>query len=475
MINLARRLEFWAGLKPNDVAFVDGKREITYAELKIHTLKVATVLESLGVKRGELVCTVLPPYLDWPIILALHLLGATSFAKPSLTNFDIYADPNWLITASEHPDFSRENTLIVDQGFAEKVNDAKPYECAANILGDSTPIRLSSTSGTSGEIKYLSFTESELYPRLLSPSVVNFAGNGKFLNFMLFGAAQSYNWAMRSLIEGKVNFISRTKDEGIFEMLTKYEIKTLYGSPQQISTALETIERLGKKLDKSFTVVLGGSAPSPKLIEKIRANHDCEIINSHGSAETGFISAVNLTKENSHGLIIHPNSIVEVLGEDESILGPDDVGVLRYKIPAASTSYFNNPEATKKNFKDGYFYSGDMGYKAEDGRLFITGRSNEVINLGGVKVNPEQVDLLALDESGIQDVASFSLDNESGVPKLAIAVVVNHEFNESNFIANMKLKFPRARVERVFKVNAIPRNPNGKILRRELNLKFSNL
>ena len=98
----------------------------------------------------------------------------------------------------------------------------------------------------------------------------------------------------------------------------------------------------------------------------------------------------------------------------------------------------------------------------------------EVINFGGVKINPEQVDALLLTEIGIQDAASFALDDETGIPKLAVALVVDHEFDEEVFLSAMKVKFTRAKISRVFKVNAVPRNQNGKILRRELSRKFNN-
>ncbi len=473
MISVHKRLEFWAGLKPNELAFVDGKKEITFAELHIHTLQVATILNELGIRRGDLVCTMLPAYLDWPIVLALQILGATSFAKPTTANFDSYAEPRWLIASKEHSQFSTQNTIVLNEKVAEKVNDAKLFVPEVEPHNFTQPIRLSSTSGTTGESKYLRYSAAEMHPRLVTPSGVNFLGNGKFLNLMLFGAAQSYNWAHRSLLEGKTFFMSASTNESNFEYLQKYGIETVYGSPQQISALLETADKFSHSLDEKYNLVIGGSAPSGKLLSKIREKHKCAIYNSHGSAETGFISMCDLTVENSPGLIIHPNSVVQILDENDVEFGFDRVGYIRYKIPHASNSYLNNPEETKKSFKDGYFYSGDMGYKTKDGRLHITGRSNEVINFGGVKINPEQVDGLVLAETGVQDAASFALDDESGIPKLAVALVVDHEFDETAFLSSLKAKFTRAVIAEIFKVNSIPRNPNGKILRRELSKKFS--
>ena len=473
MINVPERLRFWAGLKPNELAFVDGKKEITFAELHIHTLKVAATLEKMGIGSGDLVCTILPAYLDWPITLALQILGTTSFAKPSGANFDLVVDPKWLITSKEHPQFSLERTILVDQDFAEKVNESELRLSEAVPIDASHPIRLNSTSGTTGEVKYFGINEIDVFHRIQSTSGVSYLGNKKFLSLFPFGASQNYFWAHRALLEGKTYFVLSPKDESIFEFLKRYDIRTIYGSPQQILGMLENIENKGTSLDSNFNLILGGSAPSSQLLKKIRKNHRSSIYNSHGSAETGFISICNISDEDYPGLIVHPSVRVQIVDERSNESEQGQIGIIRYKIPHGATHYLNNAEATEKSFKDGYFYSGDMGYKTLDGRLFITGRSNEIINLGGVKVNPEQIDEMVLSEPGIADAAAFALDHESGVPKLAIALVVDHEFDEAEFVQTMKGKFTRAKIEGIFRVNAIPRNPNGKILRRELNRKFS--
>ena len=473
MINIRRKLEFWAGVKPHELAFVDGKKEITFAGLQAHTLKIATTLRALGIKDGELVCTILPPYLDWPVTLALQIIGAVSYSKPANSNFDSCAEPKWLISATEQPKFSTGNTILVNQDFAEKVNSADSLEKIEITFDPNKVFRLSSTSGTSGEVKYLSFTENEMLPRAENLSPWEFIGAGRFLNLFPPSASQSFNWGLRSLIAGKTYFTASPKDEIVGSIILGKNVKTIIGSPNHISTLLTTLEGKKIQLDSTHKIVISGSAPSPRLLSRIRGQHQSSIYNSHGSAETGFMSICDVTTEDSPGLLIYPNSIVEVLDEGGRLIEAGEVGVLRYKVDYAANSYFNNPQATEEYFKDGYFYSGDMGYKTKDGRLFITGRSNEVINLGGVKINPEQVDEIAVLQVGVLDVAAFAIEDESGIPKLAIAVVIDTEFNEEKFKENMKFKFQSARVEKIFKVESIPRNPNGKILRRELNQRFS--
>jgi acyl-coenzyme A synthetase/AMP-(fatty) acid ligase len=473
MLNLQKRLEFCAGLKPNQLAFVEGKNEIKFAELHVHALKITSVLKDFGIKRGDLVCTILPGFLDWPITLALSIIGATSFSRPGSESFSSDVDPHWLLTQKEHPLFPTNQTLLIDQAFAERVNQAEIYVSDDETSTASDLIRLYSTSGTTGEAKYVGFNESDLKSRFMSPSTVTFVGNGKFLNFFPMGAYQSHNWMLKSLFEGKTYFSASPKDLHTIKIIDDNNIKSVIGSPQHIQRFLETLKSKNIKLNSDFNIIMGGSSPNVKLLNRIRTEHSCSIYDALASTETGFIAVSNITTEDSPGLLLHPNSIVDVVDESGNLIDSEEVGVLRYKIPHAATSYINSPEATKEYFKNGYFYSGDMGYKTKGGRLFITGRSNEVINLGGVKVNPEQVDRIAIEERGVQDTAAFALEDETGMPKLAIALVTDSDFNEDVFRENMKNNFRGAKLEAIFQISAIPRNPNGKVLRRELSMKFS--
>jgi len=240
------------------------------------------------------------------------------------------------------------------------------------------------------------------------------------------------------------------------------------GSPNHISQFLDTLKARGTKLEENFNIVTGGSSPTSKLINRIRNEQPCRIYNSLASTETGFIAICDITKEDFPGLLIHPNSIVQILDEDRREVDSDQTGLIRYKIPNAATSYFNNPAASAKSFESGFFYSGDIGFKSKDGRLHVIGRNDDVINLGGVKINPEQLDEIASSEPNVQDAAAFAFEGDSGVSKLAIALVVDDEFIEEDFRAAVAKKFTRKKLENVFLVKFIPRNINGKILRREL-------
>jgi len=466
---ISEQLKFWSELRPSQVALVDGKREITFAELNSHSRKIATVLQQRGVKSGDLVCTVLPAYLDWPTCLAIYMLGAVSMAKLTSDIPDDEMKVDWLITTRSNPAFDSARTIEADQQFAELVNTAPELLEPVEFIDQSKIVRINSTSGTSGKKKFIGFNTKQLLEIVEAPFSGDFIGNSKFISTMGFGASQSYNGALRELVRGQTYFTFTGNDSSWVSMISKYDIDILYGSPSKISALVDSAITSGAKIREGFIFLLGGSTPTKNLVKKIQTNFACKVFNGYGSTETGFIAYSELDESDEGGLYVHPYGTIEIVNENDEALQAGEIGILRTKNARMAEFYINDEVATSKFFRDGFFYPGDMGYLDPKGKFFLTGRANEVLNLGGVKISPEQVDDLASTEPGVQDAAAFGLDDESGIPKLAIALVVDHEFNEESFLTSMKLKFPRAKIEKIFRLNAIPRNANGKILRRDLN------
>jgi acyl-coenzyme A synthetase/AMP-(fatty) acid ligase len=119
-------------------------------------------------------------------------------------------------------------------------------------------------------------------------------------------------------------------------------------------------------------------------------------------------------------------------------------------------------------FKDGYFYPGDLGFVDSAGRLHLEGRSTDLINLGGVKVNPERIEAIALAQSGVQDCAAFGRISDSGIEELCMALVVDKDFNQELFEKVMAAKSVNP-IRHISIVPLIARNETGKIQRNLLS------
>jgi acyl-CoA synthetase (AMP-forming)/AMP-acid ligase II len=137
------------------------------------------------------------------------------------------------------------------------------------------------------------------------------------------------------------------------------------------------------------------------------------------------------------------------------------------------TRYRNNPEATAKHFVDGYFYSGDEGYVTDSRQLYLVGRSDERMNFGGRKVDPNLVDASIKEIKGIRDAAVFGFDQPAGIRGLAAAVVAESNYSDEKLMKAIAEALGSKRPQVLIRVNSITRNAMGKVQRIDLEKEFS--
>src|SRR5690606_316615 len=104
---------------------------------------------------------------------------------------------------------------------------------------------------------------------------------------------------------------------------------------------------------------------------------------------------------------ITPGSSVEVVDEDDVPLPQGEVGRIRHRSFGMVHEYVGEPEATARAFRGGWFYPGDLGFIRSDGGLTLTGRETEVLNAGGVKIDPNRVDHAAMENPSVSDACCF--------------------------------------------------------------------
>jgi acyl-coenzyme A synthetase/AMP-(fatty) acid ligase len=198
----------------------------------------------------------------------------------------------------------------------------------------------------------------------------------------------------------------------------------------------------------------------------------------YGSQELWTISC-NLIEEKDLNLGIiglpFPYIQIEIVDEQGLILTDEKEGLIRVKTPYMITSYYKNEAATKKFFKDGWFYSGDTGYLTKQGELVLTGRSDERINLNGVKINPSKIDRVMESYPDIKEAACFPLTKSDGRTILGAAFVSDEEKFDLKKLVDYLINCPdNFETPKIFiKVIKIPRNNNHKIARHELSKKYA--
>ena len=172
--------------------------------------------------------------------------------------------------------------------------------------------------------------------------------------------------------------------------------------------------------------VISGGAPLDKRVAKGFTEIGIALAQGYGLTETAPVIAAE-DRRVRYGSIGYPMSNVEVDFVDKDENG---IGELRVKGPNVMLGYYENPEATKEVLKDGWFYTGDLGYMDKDGFLFITGRKKDMIVLkNGKKVFPDELEVLVNRLDEVQECIVFAIPDEKDKNdvKLSVKVVYDKE------------------------------------------------
>ncbi len=159
---------------------------------------------------------------------------------------------------------------------------------------------------------------------------------------------------------------------------------------------------------------------------------------------------------------------VSIMDEQGSLLAAGAVGEVVIRGPNVTPGYENNSKANAENFTNGWFRTGDQGVMGKDGYLTITGRLKEIINRGGEKISPREVDDVLMDHPAVEQVVTFAKPHEKLGEEVAVAIVLREgsEASEHDVQAFASARLANFKVPRtVLFLDEIPKGPTGKIQR----------
>ena len=163
-----------------------------------------------------------------------------------------------------------------------------------------------------------------------------------------------------------------------------------------------------------------------------------------------------------------PTAQVEIVDAQGQPVPHGITGEVRLRTEGQIGRYLENADASEEALRDGWFYPGDAGSLGADGALYILGRTRELMNLGGAKVAPHLVEEALTGLAGVVDLAVFARSGAHG-DKPAIAVVPSAAFDDQRLLDRYKKAFPQYATPTIHRVDAIPRNEMGKVMRAQLS------
>jgi acyl-CoA synthetase (AMP-forming)/AMP-acid ligase II len=209
----------------------------------------------------------------------------------------------------------------------------------------------------------------------------------------------------------------------------------------------------------------------PQVMTEMEQVFGVPVIEAYGMTEAAHQMASNPLPPRARfagsvGIAAGPE--IGIMDEDGKILAPDDIGEVVIRGRNVTAGYENNPEANAKSFTGGWFRTGDQGYLDKDGYLRLTGRLKELINRGGEKVSPLEVDTVLMDHPAVTQVVTFAMPHDKLGEEVAAAVVLNEgatltEQELRDFAAARLAQFKVPR--RIVFLTEIPKGATGKLQR----------
>ena len=477
-----------------------GDKRVTYSEMEDRARSLANALFTKGLKPGDCVAIHLPNCL--PFVEVIHACQQAGFwftclhknLKPSELSYILEdAGAKAIIThqALGEMAFSKtlQKNLLAQIAIGEK-NGFLDYE---KLLEESpkNPIKPSKeggrmyyTSGTTGRPKGIrkktNPQDDEKIRQKRWPAVYKKDHSVNLAAGPLYHAAP-LKFDLFLPLKHRATMVIMEKFDPLTFLKLVEEHKVTHC--HMVATMFQRLLSLPEKTRVSYNIssleqILHGAAPTPVPVKKAMIDWVGPILfEYYGGSEGGgsdITSLEWLKKPGSVGRPWHKRKIV-ILDKNGQKQPAFKVGAVYFDALGEKTfEYYNAPEKTQKAYHGHLFTLGDYGYLDQDGYLFLTGRSAEVIIAGGVNIYPAEIDKVLDTMEGITDAAAIGVPNKEYGEEVKVIAVAAKEMAPSSQLEKSILDYCRKHLasykcpRSVEFVTSLPRNEAGKLLRREL-------
>lgn len=440
---------------------------LSYANLGRMVYGVTNLLHTHGVGRGSCAAILIEDPAGALICMAACSLLGASWVDGKPRSFKAVADhvthslapnelPAKIPTAGKVIVISPK--MISNSGSTDGFTQHEPegFESGSSVS------RIGISSGSTGEQKAICISADGEWNRAnWRPETIRLPSSPTCLCLFPPKTGIGSNTRMQVLLSGGTCMETVSAD-----ILQAGKIDMVVGSPAQLANYTDRLAKSGSSAKVSHAVI-GGSHLGPEFLNLMRERFD-SICNLYGSTEMGIMAEYCSVERKDYDGRVRPrrNVRIEVVGHNDEPVPAGTQGFIRVKTDSGLPRYFDE-QAQAKAVRDGWFYSGDMGTMSPDGFLFVEGRNDDTVNLGGVKVNILLYDDLIGHFEGIEDGYAFLKADEYGVNKLNIVAQFKSDEDTiaraKELMANIE-SAPKLTVQPVaiYSVDQIPRTETGK-------------
>jgi long-chain acyl-CoA synthetase len=491
---------------PNRLAISSGQGDRTFSEVNAQANRLVGVLRGAGLLPGDgvaLLCVNRPEFVE--TVMACQRAGFR------------LTPVNWHLTAGEVA-YIVENceakALVADAGLAAAAVQAAraapdlriklalggpiegfasydtlmARESGENVRDPVPGSQMLYTSGTTGHPKGVyrgsAPAASSLFTKMVETAQFNGASDISIVTGPLYHAAPLSLNLLLPLSAGVHTLLMDKWDaEEMLRLVDRHRITHTHVVPTMLNRLLQLAPEIRAKYDvSSLRWVLHGAAPCPVHVKMAALEWLGPVVfEYYGATEGGGVFIEPAEWLNKPGSVGRPTTgvVMQIQDEGGKELPQSEVGTVYFEAPETGRfEYFKAPEKTASVYRGRFYTMGDLGYVDEDGFLFLTGRSAEVIISGGVNIYPAEIDQEVLQHPAVKDVATVGVPNQEWGEEVKTVVQLKQGYEPNEALAKEILDFAATRLAAYKRPRSLdfaddlPRLETGKIVRRTVRDRY---
>jgi long-chain acyl-CoA synthetase len=474
-------------------------RQFTFIQFVQAVDATARLLSSHGIEKGDIVSLLMPNCVEYIIAyFACWKLGALAGPVNSLLKENEIA---FVMNNSE------AKAILVNSEFLERIETMRndlPHlksiirfddvaEATGELASSPTNISLSNinaaddaiiiyTSGTTGKPKGCLLTHGNVVANARQISQwLSFTPDDRLLTIMpLFHMNAVSVTTMSALHAGGSTVISpKFSASKFWNIISEYEITSFGSVATMLSMLLNTYPEgvpKGLKTDQ-LRFAMCGSAPVPaEVMKSFEETFRCPVVEGYGLSESTCRSTFNPPDQRRPGSCGLPiGNEMRVFDDDDNEVAHGELGEIVLRGENILKGYYKNPEATLNAFRNGWFHTGDVGYRDPDGFFYIVDRKTDMIIRGGENIYPREIDEVLYQHPAVAAAATIGVPDPLYGEEVAAFVVLKDGFKVGeeeliNYCTERLADYKSPKSVHI--VKDIPKGPTGKLLKRELANQF---
>ncbi|MBT4089004.1 MAG: AMP-binding protein [Deltaproteobacteria bacterium] len=500
-MNIAKVFAETAGKDPEKTMFIYGDKHYTFGQIEELSSRFASGLSNFGVKKGDVVSLGLPNCPEFVIVLlGIAKIGAVTLPlNPMLKHkelsfifgdckvrcavtFEGHARIIGTLQESKEDDFFMIGLSGGEEGIRSTISDL----ASTNPLQKLKPAPIFAkdlflivyTSGTTGHPKGVMLGHDNVLA--VAGAVAQCHGcldqDDRYVCFFpLTHITGIVNFLVNGFLTGSSMVLMKRFDLGEYLNCFDQHKATVMGAVTPVFMDILAIEDLDQyDFDSLKRITSGGASLPAALYQRLEKQFGVPILEMYGMTENAATLTSNplyRQKMGSVGVVLD-GMAVKVTGEGGEELLPGSIGEILAKGKGVMKGYLNKPGLTQKTLGDSWYHTGDLGKIDEDGFLYIVDRKDDMINAGAFKIYPREVEEAILKHPEVADCAVIKQEDErmGQIPAAFVVLKIGAGLTEESLKEFSRKSIANYKVPRRFNfIDELPRNAQGKILKRELH------